>query len=102
MKQQTKIVTDISPQVRVVSSEIQKTVFSRTYMAMIQVLFLFGILVGFGVSQMYETQKDLIALKKEVDLNNLLRMKQLTMVKKDVRQSVSEGNNLLASSRSKK
>lgn len=72
----TKKISDISPQGRVISSEIQKSVFNRSFHAFIFVLLGFSSLMGYTVSQLYETQKELKELRKEYDLNNLLRMKE--------------------------
>lgn len=94
MKPQANVVADISPQGRVISSEIQKSVFNRSYHAFIFVLLGFGCLMGYTISQNYETQKDLQELRKEYDLNNLLRMKQLTESKNNVRKIVPKRNNL--------
>ena len=72
----SKQIADISPQGRVISSEIQKSVFNRSYMAFLFVLLGTCVLLGYTISQNYETQKDLQELKAEYELNTLIRLKQ--------------------------
>jgi len=73
---QVKKIADISPQGRVISSEIQRSVFNRSFHAFIFVLLGFSSLMGYTVSQLYEIQKDLQDLKDKYELNTLVRIKQ--------------------------
>lgn len=76
MSNQVKKIADISPQGRVISSEIQRSVFNRSFHAFIFVLLGFSSLMGYTVSQLYEIQKDLQDLKDKYELNTLVRIKQ--------------------------
>ncbi len=71
-----KIVKDISPSVRIITAEMQKNVFNRSYMLFAFVLLLSMSVIGYTVSQLHETQQDLIELKAEYELNTLVRIKQ--------------------------
>ena len=71
MTAQTKLVTDISPQGRVISSEIQKSVFNRSYMTFMLALMSCCAIMGFTISQWYETQKQLKVTQETMATNQV-------------------------------
>lgn len=70
-------IIDISPSSRILTSEIQKSVFDKSYLVFTLVMLSAMMLIGYTVSQMHETQKDLKALTEQYELNNLIRLKQV-------------------------
>ena len=76
MSNPAKQIFDISSQGRIISSEIQKSVFNRSYHAFIFILLGFACLMGYTISQNYETQKDLKELKEQYEFNTIIRIKQ--------------------------
>ena len=76
MSNPAKQIYDISSQGRIISSEIQKSVFNRSYHAFIFVLLGFSCLMGYTISQNHETQKDLKELKEQYEFNTIIRIKQ--------------------------
>lgn len=64
-------VVDISPQGNLVASQISQAVYNRSYMVFIFVLLGCACLMGFVVSQMYETQKELRELRTQYEVTNI-------------------------------
>lgn len=72
-------VVDLKPDTRLLSTEIRRDVFNRTYLTFIIVLMATMAVMGFTVSQNYETQKDLKELTTKYEINNIY----LTNLKKE-------------------
>lgn len=70
-------IVDISPHSRIITSEIQKSVFDKSYLVFAMVLLSTMALIGYGVSQIHEMQKDYTDLKEKYELNTLIRLKQV-------------------------
>lgn len=64
-------VVDISPQGNLVASQISQAVYNRNYFAFIFTLLGCAVLMGFVVSQMYETQKELRKLTTQYEVTNI-------------------------------
>ena len=65
------IVSDITPHARIITAELSKSIFNRTYTVMIFTAMLSMAVMGFTVSQFYETQKDLKALTTQYEVTNI-------------------------------
>ena len=65
------IVSDITPHARIITAELSKSIFNRTYTVMIFVALLSMALMGYTVSQLHETQKDLKALTTQYEVVNI-------------------------------
>ena len=65
-------IVDISPQGNLVASQISQAVYNRNYFAFIFTLLGCAVLMGFVVSQQYETQKDLQKVNDIIAVNNIV------------------------------
>ena len=88
MSNPAKQIYDISSQGRIISSEIQKSVFNRSYMSFQLVLMVTCGILGFTVSQWYETQRQNKVMQETLSTNQVYmasiqaELKQLNKVKK--------------------
>lgn len=65
------VVSDITPHARIITAELSKSIFNRTYTVMIFVALISMALLGYTISQLYETQKDLKALTTQYEITNI-------------------------------
>ena len=70
-------IQELSPKDAQTSRIITQDIFSRSFHAFIFVLLSCSAIMGFTVSQWYETQKDLVELTEKYELNTLIRLKQV-------------------------
>ena len=63
---------DLNPRDRLVSSQIASSVYSKSYFAFIIALMCSCALMGYTISQMYETQRELRKLNDVIAVNNIV------------------------------
>ena len=66
-----KVVSDITPHARIITAELSRSIFNRTYTVMLFTALLTMAVMGYMVSQLYETQKDLKALTTQYEITNI-------------------------------
>jgi len=65
------IVSDITPHARIITAELSKSIYNRSYMIWAFITLLSTAVMGFTISQNYETQKDLKALTTQYEITNI-------------------------------
>ena len=76
-------IQDIAPHIRLASTELRRDVFNRTYLSFILIMMFFMALMGYGISQIYEVQKDQQRNNDLMAVTNVV----LAQVKAELRQN---------------